>query len=90
MVASLVGADLCHVQRFHGKPERSGTERLSRVAACNPPLAHRADLPPDRPAVPCNVAVRADPNAGGGVAIVDAMDPRVMALLASMLRTFGP
>lgn len=32
--------------------------------------------------LPCNVAVRADTNAGGDAVIVDAMDPQVMVQLS--------
>lgn len=50
------------------------------LGACNPPLAHRA-IDADRQIgllLPCNVAVRSDPSAGGDAVIVDAMDPQIM------------
>jgi uncharacterized protein (DUF302 family) len=49
------------------------------LGACNPPLAHRA-VNCDRQIgllLPCNVAVRADPNDADTI-IIDAMDPQVM------------
>ena len=49
------------------------------LGACNPPLAHRA-VDCDRQIgllLPCNVAVRADPQDPDTV-IIDAMDPQVM------------
>ncbi len=49
------------------------------LGACNPPLAHRA-VNCDRQIgllLPCNVAVRADPDDADTI-IIDAMDPQVM------------
>lgn len=49
------------------------------LEACNPPLAHRA-VNCDRQIgllLPCNVAVRADPDDADTI-IIDAMDPQVM------------
>ncbi|MEZ0366508.1 DUF302 domain-containing protein [Mycobacterium sp. pUA109] len=50
------------------------------LGACNPGLAHRAvtSYRPIGVLLPCNVVVRADPEAPDTV-IVDAMDPRLMA-----------
>jgi uncharacterized protein (DUF302 family) len=53
------------------------------LGACNPPLAHRA-VNVDRQIgllLPCNVVVRADPDAGQNTVIVDAINPQVMAQL---------
>jgi uncharacterized protein (DUF302 family) len=53
------------------------------LGACNPPLAHRA-VNVDRQIgllLPCNVVVRADPDAGQNAVIVDAMNPQIMAQL---------
>ncbi|HTI76324.1 MAG TPA: DUF302 domain-containing protein [Mycobacterium sp.] len=49
------------------------------LGACNPPLAHRA-IDIDRQIgllLPCNVVVRADPNATDTV-LIEAMDPQVL------------
>ena len=54
------------------------------LGACNPPLAHRA-VNVDRQIgllLPCNVVVRADPEAGKDTVIVDAMDPQIMVQVA--------
>ena len=50
------------------------------LGACNPSLAHRA-LNVDRQIgqlLPCNVVVRADPDAPGDTVLVEAMDPQIM------------
>jgi uncharacterized protein (DUF302 family) len=50
------------------------------LGACNPVLAHRA-LNVDRQIgqlLPCNVVVRADPDAPGDTVLVEAMDPQIM------------
>src|SRR5271169_3288962 len=50
------------------------------LGACNPPLAHRA-VNVDRQIgllLPCNVVVRADPDAPGDTVLVEAMDPQIM------------
>lgn len=49
------------------------------LGACNPQFAHRAVgvYPQIGVLLPCNVVVRADPDAEGTV-IVDAMNPRLM------------
>lgn len=49
------------------------------LGACNPPLAHRA-INIDRQIgllLPCNVVVRADPEADGTV-LIEAMDPQLL------------
>jgi uncharacterized protein (DUF302 family) len=54
-------------------------EQYLILGACNPPLAHRA-VNCDRQIgllLPCNVAVRADPDDADTI-IIDAMDPQVM------------
>jgi uncharacterized protein (DUF302 family) len=54
-------------------------ENYPILGACNPPLAHRA-VNCDRQIgllLPCNVAVRADPDDADTI-IIDAMDPQVM------------
>ena len=52
------------------------------LGACNPPLAHRA-VNVDRQIgllLPCNVVVRADPDARNTI-IVDALNPQIMVEL---------
>jgi uncharacterized protein (DUF302 family) len=54
------------------------------LGACNPPLAHRA-VNCDRQIgllLPCNVAVRADPDDADTI-IIDAMDPQVMVQVSA-------
>ncbi|KPN49459.1 DUF302 domain-containing protein [Mycobacterium intracellulare] len=56
------------------------------LGACNPQLAHRA-VNVDRQIgllLPCNVAVRADPEASDDTVIIDAMDPQVMVQLSDL------
>jgi uncharacterized protein (DUF302 family) len=53
------------------------------LGGCNPPLAHRA-VNVDRQVgllLPCNVVVRADPDAGQNTVIVDALNPQIMVQL---------
>src|ERR1700736_53270 len=57
------------------------------LGACNPPLAHRA-VTVDRQIgllLPCNVVVRADPDAGQNTVIVDALNPQIMVQLIEPL-----
>lgn len=54
------------------------------LGACNPPLAHRA-VNIDRQIgllLPCNIVVRAVPDADSATVIVDAMDPQIMVQVA--------
>ena len=53
------------------------------LGACNPPLAHRA-VNVDREIgllLPCNVVIRADPDAGQNTIVVDALNPQIMGQL---------